>query len=296
MIMAGRATLHPRQDEPPWVLLSEAQKALSAVDRIGPSATTEALERISADLLPSGVRQTTLHGAHVSWAHSSSKGEVAFRKALLGPVGPVPGLSRQISDALAYRLAQKKPVTLTHRPSTQEIETLGIIDVPDREEPDWAVEWRCYEIGRDWLAFRNACLVLSGELDGALETALREGRMLVVEELFPGGRLLHPDRWKEEKYDPTDFPNDWFLLTRDLPGEWFSSKATKLGRPRGRGGYAAKDAPFVDVILERLDESEGLTVHGAVVDLVDQHGDEIPGASHEAKVSRLMKRVRDLRS
>ena len=85
-------------------------------------------------------------------------------------------------------------------------------------------------------------------------------------------------------------------LTRDLPGEWFSSKATKLGRPRGGGGYAANDAPFVDMILERLDESEGVTVHGAVVDLVDQHGDEIPGASHDAKVSRLMKRVRDLRS
>lgn len=248
MIMSGRATLHRRQEEPPWVLLSEAQKALSAMAQVGPPATSEVLEQISIHLLPSGVRQTTVSGAHISWTHTSSKGEQAFRKALLGPVGPVPGLSRQISDALGDRLARKKLVNLDHEPSAEEVETLGLIELPDREDAQWLGQWQCYEIGPEWLAFRQACLALSAELDRALLLALREGRMLIVEELFPGARLLHPDRWKEEQYDPVNYINDWVLLTRDLPEEWFGSGSRKLGRPTGSGGYAAKDKPFVDLI------------------------------------------------
>ncbi len=116
MIMADRATLQCRQYDPPWIHLSEAQKASSAMDRIGPPATSEALERISVDLLPLGVRQTILKGAHVPWTHSSSMGEVAFRKALLGPAGPVPGLARQIGEVLSYRLTPKRLGTFDERP------------------------------------------------------------------------------------------------------------------------------------------------------------------------------------
>ena len=299
MIMAGRATLHCRQDEPPWIFLSEAKKALSAMDRIGPPATSEALERISVDLLPSGVRQTTLNGAHVPWAHSSSKGEVAFRKALLGPAGPVPGLASQISEVLSYRLARKRPVTLEDRPSAEEIETRGIIEIPERDDAHRAGKWHCYEIGPEWAKFRDALMSLSKTLNEALETAVREGRILIVEELFPGGRLLHPDRWKEAEYHPMDYANDWFLMTRDLPADWFDrkpSRSKKRGRPPGSGSFKAEDAQFVDLILQRLDEGDGATNHGAVVAIVERHGAEITGASYDAKVRRLMKRVSDLRS
>ncbi|WP_152493672.1 hypothetical protein [Roseovarius sp. THAF27] len=146
-IMAGKATLHPRQHEPPWLILNEAKKALASLDRVGPPMTSEALERFSPELLPSGVRQTILEGEHISWTRSSSKGEVAFRKALLGPEGPVPGLSRQISDALGDRLARKKLVSLDHEPSAEEVETLGLIELPDREDAQWLGHWQCYEIG-----------------------------------------------------------------------------------------------------------------------------------------------------
>jgi hypothetical protein len=299
MIMAGRATLHCRQDEPPWILLSEAQKASSAMDRIGPPATSEALERICVDLLPSGVRQTTLKGAHVPWAHSPSKGEVAFRKALLGPAGPVPGLARQIGEVLSYRLARKRPVTFEDRPSAEEIETRGIIDMRGRDDAHWAGKWHCYEIGPEWAKFRDALMGLSKTLNEALETAFREGRILIVEELFPGGRLLHPDLWKEAEYHSMDYANDWFLLTRDLPADWFDrkpSRSKKRGRPPGSGGFEAEDAPFVDLIFQILDEVDGATKHGAVVAIVERHGVEISGVSDEAKVWRLMKRVGDLRN
>ena len=299
MIMAGRATLHCRQDDPPWILLSEAQKASSAMDRIGPPATSEALERISVDLLPSGVRQTILKGAHVPWAHSSSMGEVAFRKALLGPAGPVLGLARQIGEVLSYRLARKRLVTFDHRPSAEEIETRGIIEMPGRDDAHWVGKWNCYEIGREWSAFRDALMALSKTLKEALETAVREGRILIVEELFPGGRLLHPDRWKEAEYHPMDYANDWFLLTRDLPADWFDrkpSRSKRRGRPPGSGGFETKDARFIDLILQMLDDEHGATVHGAVMTIVHRHGAEISGASDEAKVRRLMKRVGDLRN
>ncbi len=289
--MAGQAILHRRQDEPPWILLSEAQTALSAMDRIGPPATSEALKQISNYLLPSGVRQTTVNGAHISWTHSSPQGEQAFRKALLGPDGPVPGLLRQISDALGNRIARKKLLTFDHDPSPEEVETLGLIELPDQEDAQWLDKWRCYAIGREWSEFRTACLDLSMELGVLLKLALREGRVLIVEELFPGGRLLHPDRWKDEEYDPANYVNDWVLLTRDLPNDWFAKRPNKLGRPKGRGGYAEKDAPFVDLILRKLDDDSSATVHGAVTVVIDQYGHEIPGASYEAKVRRLMERV-----
>lgn len=297
VIMAGRATLHRRQVEPPWILLEEAKRALPAMDRVGPPATLEALKRVESDLLPSGVRQTTLNGAHIPWVRYL--GDVAFRKALMGPSGLVPNLSSQIGSALAYRLDRKKLVTLDHAPSSEEIATLGILEVPSQHDAEWAGEWHCYAIGPEWLAFRKECLALSNALQDAFESAVREGRILIIEELFPGGRLLHPDRWNGEAFDGTDHCNDWFLLTGGLPESWFGSQASKqsrLGRPKGRGGYAQTDAPFVELILERLDEGEECTVHGAVVDVVDQHSDAINGASYEAKISRLMKRVRDIRS
>lgn len=193
------------------------------------------------------------------------------------------------------RLARKKLVSLDHEPSAEEVETLGLIELPDREDAQWLGHWQCYEIGPEWLAFRQACLALSAELDRALLLALREGRMLIVEELFPGARLLHPDRWKEEEYDPVNYINYWVVLTRDLPTEWFRSRPRKLGRPAGRGGYTAKDKPFVDQILEELDRNSDATVHGAVVDILDRFGDEIPGASYDAKKRRLMSRIQEAR-
>lgn len=297
LVMAGRATLHRRQSEPPWVFLAEARRALQLLDRVGLPATPDVLKRVSEFLLPSNVRQTTLNGTHVGWEHSSSRGDLAFRKALIGPTGPAAALSRQIGEVLSFRLARKKPVMLDHEPTSEEIDALGILEVPGREDAEWAGEWRCYAIGSDWLAFRKECLAVSAALDEALEVAIREGRVLIVEELFPGGRLLHPDRWKNERYDPTDYANDWFLLTRDLPEEWFEArpkKPVKSGRPKGRGGYGKADAPFVDLIVERLNEGGEVTVHGVVTEIVARHHRDIPGASHEAKIRRLMKRIEDL--
>lgn len=299
LVMAGRATLSPQQPEPPWIFLKEVKQALRSIDRVGPPATSEELRLVSNLLLPANVRQTSLNGMHVAWEHSSSRGEVAFRKALTGPKGRAPGLSRQIGEVLSYRLDRKKPVTLETQPSEAEIAAIGIIEVPDDEEAEWAGEWRCYEIGPDWLKFCKDWRATADALDEALADAIRDGRVLIVEELFPGGRLLHPERWANETYDPTDHANDWFLLTRDLPNEWFEIKAktpAKRGRPKGSGGYGPADAPFVDLIHEKLAEDADATVHGVVAEVVLQYPHEIQGASHEAKVRRLMGRIEKTRA
>lgn len=298
LIIAGRATLHPRQAVPPWFLLKEVEDAISKSDRIGPQSTESVIDKISVELIPSGVRQTIFNGLHVPWARTSSGAQLAFRKALLGPSGAAPGIMYQIGQALSYRLARKEAIVLDKRPDAKKMEALGIIEVPDLQEAEWAGEWRCYGIGKEWSTFLTACMALSKRLDEALETALREGRLLIAEEIFPGARLLHPGRWQEEDYDPTNYPNDWFLMTRDLPREWFNQKSVKpkkRGRPRGRGGFEADDAPFVDLILEMLDDDGGITVNRAVNSVVSKHDGEIKGASNEAKVRRLMSRVSNAR-
>lgn len=147
-----------KQSEPPFLFLTEIRKSLTAIDRVGPRATQAVLRRVSDILLPGNVRQPTLNGSHIGWEYSSSQGQVAFRKALLGPAGPTLGLSRQVSEVLSYRLARKRLVAFDHQPSTEEIDSLGLFEVPQREYAEWVGAWRCHGIGREWLTFYKEML------------------------------------------------------------------------------------------------------------------------------------------
>jgi len=166
------------------------------------------------------------------------------------------------------------------------------------------IEWCCYAVGADWYAFRDALREVSKNLDASFVNALKQGRVIAVEELFPGGRLVHPKHWLERPYHATDLINDWFLLTRDLPSAWFGSAVQhseadiprplkarkKRGRPQGTG-YQSSDAPFVDMIIEAKAREAGATTHHATQEIVAKHRELIAGLSDDAKVRRLMARV-----
>ncbi|MBO6854193.1 MAG: hypothetical protein JJ872_10575 [Marivivens sp.] len=69
-----------------------------------------------------------------------------------------------------------------------------------------------------------------------------------------------------------------------------NKKPAVLGRPHGRG-YQAGDRLFVKMIVDLVRSGQKPSIHAATLDVVNVSGDEIAGASVEAKIARLRKRA-----
>jgi hypothetical protein len=127
--------------------------------------------------------QETTHARALAHLYLGRLGEVAFRKALLGPAGPVSCLARQIGEVLSYRLARKRLVTFDHRPSAEEIETRGIIEMPGRDDAHWAARRAGIKVAN----VKMAAFAIAGGI-AALAGVIGASRALGVG-VFSGGGI-----------------------------------------------------------------------------------------------------------
>jgi hypothetical protein len=223
-LASGDIELSSRQAKPPFALYEHAKGLLENPDVIGPEFTSpKALERASEAFWKGGKPNAMINGCEIRWFYQAIEPELC--KVLTDGIGKGPNLFRRLDLVLSHRVEHTPRRSYEVEQSVREQETKGLLplntgsSVPIGETKAYVY----HVIGPDWHSFRTAMAELRKLRHQFLQTCLKRGRVLVVDDFNRHSGLISPTRWQREAFIEGKDVNYHFVLSKDLPRQWINA-------------------------------------------------------------------------
>lgn len=287
LIFNGSAELASAQEVPPTGILSAVTDRVSEGYRIGPPVDEESfVGLIEERCLNDGRLRATYEGQRIHWI---SQRDIADRvlERFDWPEQGFAELCRQLIAVRNANSAATKPIGLQSDISDEERVSRGYIKAKtprydELRDPFFSreefQERRFYwyrRVGTDWEPFHSTLSGVLHTVDTLVETHLRSGRILCVQEKTYGCELIAPWNWVDRVPRPTRATTLHFLLTGELHQHWFSGKeALPLARHRATK-FLLWAEPWAAEHGKQLVKRDALAIIQEVFGLTQNAADEV---------------------
>ena len=224
LLQQGKVVLNPAQSEPPFELIDHAASFLQHFDRLGPVCRTPAtLSRAQDELLKGERRNAMINGREIRWFYQSLRRCVlpvlcGAESHDLTPFHQInPPFQRVFHDP-------RRRINSDDEVSAEDIRSRGLITFPQSADVsrDPRVGYEYVEVGESWFQYWLCLRDLSNKIDDVLQLSLEEGRVLALDFFDNQAGLLPPEHWSRQRFDQAARPNLHFVLSGDLPSQWFN--------------------------------------------------------------------------
>lgn len=219
-VFSGSASLHSVQKTPPFWVLEELERRFVHFDKLGPPAIDKkAFENIDAHVFRSGLMQKLVNGETLHWVGGPSELRNLVATALSDCTNQdqnVYAQAMRVFDVFIHRQKfDQTPIDVGDRRFNRDTYFISAASVSGSSID-------AYFIGEDWSKYKTKLNVLDKQFTEFLRQSFKEGRILVSESQSSGSVLVSPENAFEEFLKGPDFLYH-YLLTNDLPQEWFHS-------------------------------------------------------------------------
>ena len=238
------------REDPPVELLGAVRSAIASLDTIGPECVIgDLLGKFERGAFDGLRRKTIIENSEVRWLN-----QTLLKQAMLEAL---PCFECSVFDVVQHLLRIEERahqlVSIVSRPAMLNDEDLlrdgwvylGKTTRRNFLEPG-GTTYKYAIVGEDWARFFLGYRTLKDELSEIVWRGLVEGRVLAVEETTAGPLLVSPKEWGGAQRKIGKKESQSFVMTRDLPENWFYSK----GGPRSKEMRLKKKAALEWLELE----------------------------------------------
>ena len=219
-LLAGQVTLAPFQPDPPFMVLEAITGRVATVEVFGPQGNDlDAITKIENGVIHNGIRQDMVLGKPLAWFGSKGKVRDQAKQALTGAEASGTCLIRQLEAVLQSNVQDhSQVVSLAGKRSPEQLAEAFLVQGTSGNMSSGT--WNYHRLEPRWFEFHEKLQCLSSQIDELVSTALTEGRILCVEDLDHGSRMVHPQN--ANRYRPKRSKSSLvYCFTRNLPQEWF---------------------------------------------------------------------------
>lgn len=211
------------QNEPPFAILEMLDSRIEQSDFLGrPVTGPRLLQKISSELIVSGVRQNVVEGEQVRWVRGSEAMTREIETRASGCVEDGKNLFRQaysILDEHVFSTVPPRRKLYHHNPEFSLAEALKKRARLDQENQKGGEL-----LSKPWQDYSNRIEDLRYRLNMLTNNAIRDGRILVAEAQIAGASMSSPENASEQFM--IDDNNTFVCFTADLPPTWFDEPET----------------------------------------------------------------------
>lgn len=229
-VFSGRASLYSTQKTPPFWVLEELEHRFAHFDKLGPpTIDKKAFEQIDAHVFRNGLMQKLVKGQTLHWVSDLSELRNLVATILSDCVNRdqnVYAQATQVFEVFFHRQKfDQKPIDVGDQRYNRETYLISAGSASDGS----GYPTDAYFIGEDWSKYNAKLNALDKKRIKLVMQSLIEGRILVSEKQGSGSVLVSPENSITELQNGPEFLYH-FLLTKDLPPEWFYSPETLPSR------------------------------------------------------------------
>ena len=229
-ILSGDAQLCVEQSDPPFEVLAKAADFAEDIEKLGPPTTdARAFEKIDSSIFRNGMRQTMVAGQTLFWAPSYKEMKHMVEVSLCACSNFDSNIFEQLRK-ICSRCIWNSPEKRADRVLSEEYMAENLlVKAPQSIVITEETNREYFQLEPLWYQFYCELDVLNKSIDETIKHALVEGRILVGEDTPKGDRFISPEL--ASSISPSKRkPQYHFVLTRDMPSEWFSSVETLANR------------------------------------------------------------------
>lgn len=225
-VFLGNASLHEIQKTPPSWVLEELEHRFVRIDKLGPpTISKKAFENIDTHVFRNGLMQRLVNGQTLHWTSDQSE----LRKLVETTLSDCTNRDQNIL-AQAMRVFKvffhrqrldQEPIGVSDPRYNRETYVISAESVPDGS----ASTAEAYFIGEEWTTYNVKLNTVYEKFFELIKQSFKDGRILVCEKQNLGAVLVSPETAVEETLKGPDFLYH-YLLTKDLPPEWFHAPET----------------------------------------------------------------------
>lgn len=241
LFLDGRATLFGAQSCPPTSLVRALRIKMGDLSEFGPRClNTKTISLIEDHILADGRKRSTTAGSVLKWIHGGKPMWNAVASAIEKQAPGFKDHIRQFEECWKARLNRSFETTSPTKLDHEGLRERGWAKSsrrPDKRAWDdgWVQERHYYrDVGHDWFEFREELDQVIGALAQMLLDAFKDGRALMFQSEHGLWTLTPPWDWQEAEKLARVPSQAHYLLSRDLPSQWFPSRAQLRGPERER--------------------------------------------------------------
>lgn len=191
-LLTGLATMHPEQKDPPFAILDALEERKIDLEVFGPSFNQKAkIKHISEEVFSFGQRQTVVDGCAIHWIPPGRKFLSAGYTRLSMCSGREFDLLGEMRKTLRRYVKDRAPrVTMYGTPTDDEKISSRLINAGVANFIHRTRDY--FQLRKDWFEFHQRVQRLEVKWREKLTEAIRNGHILVSEELGATARMVHP--------------------------------------------------------------------------------------------------------
>jgi hypothetical protein len=205
---------------PPFLVLDHLALCLTDVERFGPAATeTTELDWVAKNLFANNVRQNVIVGDKLDWYEGSTRLIRAAGRRLCGADGTGPELLEQSEHVWKTYLGSLRVMSVDEYRSRHSL----------RDNKSWlggepSVARRRVPLDENWYSFSEQLKQLNVQLKTIVAEGLKDGHILMSEDLGSTSRLVHPSSAKVRS--AIGGKRYAYCFAGDLPKSWLDTFQT----------------------------------------------------------------------